>query len=63
MNGGVIAVDKMKGEVAITDASKIRDFKVSNIYRGSLFYSPSEDNVLLTITGSFLTCIPIYFVD
>ena len=49
MNGGVIAVDKMKGEIAITDASKITNFKVSNLYRGSLFYSPSEENVLLTI--------------
>ena len=63
MNGGVIAVDKMKGEIAITDSSKIKDFKVSNLYRGSLLYSPTEENVLLTITSSFLTCRPVYFTD
>jgi hypothetical protein len=63
MNGGVIAVDKMKGEIAITDASKIKNFKVSNLYRGSLFYSPSEENVLLTISSSYMTCLPLYFVD
>jgi|LauGreDrversion4_2_1035121.scaffolds.fasta_scaffold556639_2 hypothetical protein len=63
MNGGVIAVDKMKGEIAITDASKITNFKVSNLYRGSLLYSPTEVNVLLTIKGSYLTCLPLYFID
>jgi hypothetical protein len=63
MNGGVIAVEKMKGEIAISDGSKIKDFKASNLYRGSLLYSPSEENVLLTIKSSFLTCRPVYYVD
>lgn len=63
MNGGVIAVDKMKGEIAITDASDIKKFKVDNLHRGSLFYSPTEENVLLTIKNSFLTCQPIYLAN
>jgi hypothetical protein len=63
MNGGVIAVDKMNGEIAITGDSKITNFKVSNLYRGSLLYSPTEENVLLTIKGSYITCLPHYFVD
>lgn len=53
----------MKGEIAITDASDIKKFKVDNRHKGSLFYSPTEENVLLTIKNSFLTCQPLYLAN